>query len=138
MDVICKKCGHAHRFKIEVTGFSGFVCAKCHSYFKGKTVETLTYVKEFSAPLVMQWATLGESVQFKKNSYYIISKIQRFTKSGEYGNEFVGLNANQDDIYFSDGVDYTCALHTIDREQVYDFPDNHLWPEPEILLNWYV
>jgi len=125
MDVICKKCGHAHRFKIEVTDFSGFVCANCHSYFKGKTVETLTYVKEFSAPLVMQWATLGESVQFKRNSYYIISKIQRFTKSGEYGNEFVGLNAKQDDIYFSDGVDYACALHTIEREQVTLLPKSN-------------
>lgn len=122
MDVICKKCGHLHQFKIEVTDFSGFVCANCHSYFKGSTLETLTYVKEFSAPLVMQWATLGELVRFKKNSYWIITKIQRYSKNGEYGNEFVGLNANKEDIYFSDGVDYACALHTVEREKVMLLP----------------
>ncbi len=125
MDVICKKCGHIHRFKIEVSDFSGFVCANCHSYFKGTTLGSLTFVKEFSPALVTQWATLGESVRFKKNSYYIITKIQRYTKSGEYGNEFVGLNANKDDIYFSDGVDYACALHTIDREQVTLLPKSN-------------
>lgn len=124
MDVICKKCGHVHRFKIKVTDFSGFVCANCHSYFKGRTVESLTFVKEFSAPLKMQWATLGELVSFKKSSYWIITKIQRYSKNGAYGNEFVGLNANNEDIYFSDGVDYVCALHTIDREQVMLLPQS--------------
>ncbi|MFU1856952.1 hypothetical protein ACK8HY_08015 [Sphingobacterium sp. NGMCC 1.201703] len=126
MDVICKKCGHVHQFKIEVTDFSGFVCANCHSYFKGSTLETLTYVKEFSAPLMMQWASLGELVRFKKNSYWIITKIQRYSKNGEYGNEFVGLNANREDIYFSDGVDYACALHTVEREKVMLLPQSNI------------
>ncbi len=126
MDVVCKKCGYTHDFKVDVKDFSGFVCVNCHSYFKGTTLDTLTFVKEFAVPETLQWAQLAELVRFKKNSYWIITKIHRRSGEGEYVNEYVGLNNNQDDIYFSDGVDFTCALHTINREKVTLLPQSNI------------
>ncbi|HBW81185.1 MAG TPA: hypothetical protein DEF78_14700 [Sphingobacterium sp.] len=86
MEVVCTDCGHVHKFIVDVSDFSGFVCVNCHSYFKGTTLATLTFVKKFEVPKILQWAKLNESIQFKRMNYRIITKILRLTTTGAYGN----------------------------------------------------
>lgn len=125
MEVVCADCGHVHKFIVDVSDFSGFVCVNCHSYFKGTTLATLTFVKKFEVPKILQWAKLNESIQFKRMNYRIITKILRLTTTGAYGNEYVGLNnGNKNPIYLADGVDYTSVLHAISKKKVIVTPDS--------------
>ncbi len=125
MEVACNDCGHVHKFIVDVSNFSGFVCVNCHSYFKGTTLATLTFVKKFDVPKILQWAKLNESIQFKRMNYRIITKILRRTTTGAYGNEYVGLNnGSKNTIYLADGVDYTSVLYAISKKKLIVTPDN--------------
>lgn len=118
MNITCVKCRNQQHFKVEVSGFKGYVCANCHSYYRGDTLENLLFVKKFEKPKQMQWPILGEEISLEGNNFSIITRIQRLSDDGEVSNEYVGLAGDDEELYLSDGQDYVCRLKPIAIDEI--------------------
>lgn len=118
MNISCKKCNHQQRFDVEPADYQGYVCPNCHSYFKIDSSNNWTYVDSLKKKDVEQWAKLNEAIVWQGTTYYIITKIQRWTTDDGYSNEYVGLSKDDKEIYWADGSDYACQLNMIDESDI--------------------
>ncbi|WP_447768865.1 hypothetical protein [Sphingobacterium faecium] len=126
MLIICPKCNIRHNFEVEVVDYKGFVCSNCGSYYKGEDHTTWSFVKVFPKPEYILWASLGERIREKKNEYVVITKIQRVNLDREYSNEYVGLSAKNNEIYWSDGPDYAAILHSVGLPEIKSVKEDRL------------
>ncbi|MEN5233983.1 hypothetical protein [Sphingobacterium faecium] len=126
MLIICPKCNIRHNFEVEVVDYKGFVCSNCRSYYKGEDHTTWSFVKVFPKPEYILWASLAERIREKKNEYVVITKIQRVNLDGEYSNEYVGLSAKNNEIYWSDGPDYAAILHSVGLPEIKSVNEDRL------------
>ena len=123
MEIKCSKCSHNQKFPVEVFDYTGYVCPSCHSYFVGNDKDTWVFKKQFSANQETVWAELGEIIDVGNKKPCIITIIQRKSLNA-VGNEYVCLNKDDKDIFFSDGGGYYCTLEQIDPASVRIKPDS--------------
>ena len=119
MEVICPKCSHGQEFSVEVKDYKGYVCPSCYAYFKSDgnllDFKFIQHLRKLSPNVV---TSLNESVQKGRKNFSIITIIER-EDSYNYSNfEYVGLTANDDDLYFGHGDDYYCILHAVENKKI--------------------
>lgn len=123
MNIVCPKCEHNQSFAVEVKDYKSYVCPSCHSYlktdYKGLILETeFKYDKKFDKLSKSVVTELNEKIRVKNKTYHIITIIERRDDSGIVHYEYVGLSADDDDIYFSHAYDYFSQLQVIDEKDL--------------------